>query len=294
MHATPDPSAPARDTRAGLWGQPGGIDATIRLGPRGAGYGPARLLDALDRHAVAGAILAAEFDDPEAQRASLTPFQHGAGDRLLCVPRLHAAAPDALMWHRYWTNLGCRAVALSSLGAFRSPLRRVDPETIESAPLWRAAAEAGQTLFVEPTVEDAFLLAILAVHFPQVPVVIRGGLVSRMSGASASQPRVLPTPDRFTFARLHQLDNIWIVLAPAHIPIVPPSPTGPANGWHDPANLLALFGDRRILWGSEHRLGDDGHEYAGPGDPAPAFGRLSPREAAALTGGAARRLMLRE
>ena len=272
--------------RSAVWPQTGIVDAATRLDPRRKGSSAEFLLSSLDRAGVAAAIVfsevAGEYD------ACLAGMQSSAAGRLLCVPHIDVFSSNALEAQQSSLAWGCRAIALSAMGSFQSPVRRIALDSIESTPLWRVAAETGQLIVVEPSVDDAHFLPLLAAAFPSVRVLVRGGLISRMAGSGAV--RTLPSPDRFTFDRLHQLENVWVQFSPANARRVRTSPPGTPGGWHAPSNLLCLFSNARLLWGSEH-LFDPTSVYQGPGDPNDEIPELSSADRVALMGGVARRLL---
>lgn len=205
-----------------------------------------------------------------------------------CIPTVdvgHQHADDAC---RFICDAGFRAFSLSSIGSFRSPMRAVDVESVESYPYWRRASDMGQMLVVRPTTEDATLLVLLADAFPDVHVLIRGGLASWRTPGAVGCVREWPLPDRFTFDRLHQLPNVSLIFAPAQL-MYPPQLIGDAQGWHRPSNLLALFSERRIMWASECHFDDVG-AYRPPQDVEDAFGSVTAVEKDWLMGGTARRL----
>lgn len=253
----------------------GPIDAAIALDRPLAELDAPRLVDRLDALGVAAAIVLGGA--PE-NGAAFTRWIGKCPSRLRPVPLLSAETVEPLHLVRPWIDAGCQALSLASLGQARSPCHPIDVDAIESVRVWEAASETGAAVFVRPSTNDAQLLPPLAHRFTDVRVIVRGGLVSDLWPVRA---RKFPTPDRFTFDRLHQLDNVYLALAPSHAqrwwdPRCPPS------GWHRPGNLLALFGPDRVLWGSETQLGVDPNVYSGVADPIHEFDQLTLDIATAL------------
>lgn len=265
------------------------IDAALRLHEPTSPEAAGALAAALRAQGIAGALAFLEFDDEEGQEQTLAAFSRAA-PHVRCVPRLDPARPRAIRWQRRWAGLGAQAISLSRLGAAYSPLRPPRPGTVAAAAHWTLAASHGQVVCVEPGVEDAGLLVPLAVYCPQVRVLVRGGLVSRMPAAADVQSRQFPTPDRFTFDRMHQLGNVWLVLVPSASEPVARVPAGKPAGWHAPGNLLALYSSKRILWGSNRSPGQVVAGAVGLPDPVEAFGELTTVERLDLTGRSARGL----
>ncbi|MES3021670.1 MAG: hypothetical protein V4857_08800 [Pseudomonadota bacterium] len=222
------------------------------------------------------------------QDAFLSNFCSSLEGRIFPVIRIDPFEENALRLQQKALSSGGFGIYLSSMGSFQSPMQRIALDSIESAPLWRVASAFEQVIIVEPSVKDAHLLPILATAFPRVRILVRGGLFSRLT--TRDSPRTLPTPDRFTFDRLHQLENVWVQLSPSHARRIATVPPGTPGGWHSPANLLTLFSNERLVWSSEHLFSPE-KVYSGPEDPEDEIPDLNALDRVAIIGGSARKLL---
>jgi hypothetical protein len=244
------------------------------------------LLSSLNRAGIEGAIILNRIGP--VQDAFFLQRKMTLDGRIFPVARIDPFRADAVELQRKVIATGSAGIYLSAMGSFQSPMRQIDLNTIESVPLWNAASKARQVVVVEPSVRDAHLLPMLACSFPRVRILVRGGLISRPDVPGV--PRALPTPDRFTFDRLHQLENVWVQISEGRTRPVATFPSSTAGGWHDPENLLALFSGERILWGSEHTFSSS-EEYRGPIDPMHEISNLRESDRYGLLSTAARRLL---
>jgi hypothetical protein len=232
------------------------IDAAIRIAVPPAAADLDEFMQTLGRLGYAGATLFSETEDQRTQNTMFDALVPLLNELMTFVPMLDVARGGLMQQQDDWNRRGLRAFSLSTIGSFRSPLRRVEPETIESFTAWEHACERQFLLFAEPTLSDAALLVNLCAHFPDVPVVVRGNLITGHARALSTFIRQMPSPDRFTFDRLHQLPAVSLLLSPSEARRVSTYPPGPPVGWHSFGNLLALFGSGRICWGSELDLAD--------------------------------------